>query len=128
MKLTFKNVASNIFQSHPRPIAHQNTYLIVNMKGLTAPGIVLEISLVDYYGKELFSKPATIHMQNPYLYYIGPFVPPRGLFFVRVKGEDDRSYEFQRIAPTAISAVQTTGPRYEEYILSIEKFLLKFKK
>ncbi|KAM3729106.1 Hemicentin-1 [Dirofilaria immitis] len=97
--------------SHPRPIAHQNTYLIVKMKGLTAPGVVNEISLIDYYGKELFSKVATIHMQNPYLYYIGPFVPPPGLFFVRVKGEDDRSYEFQRIAPTAISAVQTTGPR-----------------
>ncbi|MCP9257827.1 Hemicentin-1 [Dirofilaria immitis] len=71
--------------SHPRPIAHQNTYLIVKMKGLTAPGVVNEISLIDYYGKELFSKVATIHMQNPYLYYIGPFVPPPGLFFVRVK-------------------------------------------
>ncbi|VBB32471.1 unnamed protein product, partial [Acanthocheilonema viteae] len=97
--------------SHPRPIAHQNTYLIVNMKGLPAPGVVLEISLIDYYGEELFSKPATMHMQNPYLYYIGPFIPPQGLFFVRVKGEDDRSYQFQRIAPTAISAVQTAGPR-----------------
>uniref|UniRef100_A0A0R3RPN4 Hemicentin-1-like n=1 Tax=Elaeophora elaphi TaxID=1147741 RepID=A0A0R3RPN4_9BILA len=97
--------------SHPRPIAHQNTYLIVYMRGLTAPGFVREISLLDYYGKELFSTPAMIHMQNPYLYYIGPFIPPRELFFVRVRGEDDRSYEFQRIAPTAISAVQTTGPR-----------------
>ncbi|EJD76713.1 CBR-HIM-4 protein [Loa loa] len=97
--------------SHPRPIAHQSTYLIVNMKGLAAPGMVTEISLVDYYGKELFSKAATIHMPNPYQYYIGPFVPPTGLFFVRVRGEDDRSYEFQRIAPTAISAVKTTGPR-----------------
>lgn len=100
------------FQSHPRPIAHQSTYLIVNMTGLAPPGITVEISLVDYFGKELFSKPATIHNRNPYLFYVGPFTPPRGLFFVQVKGEDDRSYEFQRIAPTAISAVQASGPRY----------------
>ncbi|CAG9531886.1 unnamed protein product [Cercopithifilaria johnstoni] len=97
--------------SHPRPVAYQRTYLIVNMKGLPSPGILLEISLVDYYGKELLSKPAIAYVQNPYLYYIGPFVPPRGLFFVRVRGKDNQSYEFQRIAPTAVSAVQTTGPR-----------------
>lgn len=94
------------------------------MKGLNAPGTVLEISLIDYYGKELFTKPATIHMKNPYLYYIGPFIPPQGLFFVRVKGKDDRSYQFQRIAPTAISAVQTTGPRYNFFFCLINFFLI----
>lgn len=82
------------------------------MNGLAAPGVVLEISLINYYGKELFSRSATMHAQNPYLYYIGPFVPPQELFFVRVKGEDDQSYKFQRISHTAISAIQTTGPRY----------------
>ncbi|VDK83743.1 unnamed protein product, partial [Litomosoides sigmodontis] len=100
--------------SHPRPVAHQSTYLMVNVKGLGAPGVVREISLIDYYGKVLFAKLATMHAQNPYLYYVGPFVPPQGLFFVRVKGEDDQSYKFQRIAPTAISAVQTSGPRYSD--------------
>lgn len=82
------------------------------MTGLTPPGTAVEISLVDYYGKELLSKPASINKQNPYLYYVGPFVPPKGLFFVRVKGEDDKSFEFQRIAPTAISSVQAGGPRW----------------
>lgn len=81
------------------------------MTGLVPPGVALEVSLIDYYGKELYSKVVTMHPRNPYLYYVGPFIPPRGLFFVRVRGEDDRSYEFQRIAPTAISAVQAGGPK-----------------
>ncbi|VDK72252.1 unnamed protein product [Anisakis simplex] len=97
--------------AHPRPISHQTSYLLVNMTGLPPPGTVFEISLVDYFGKELFSKPATINKRNPYLYFMGPFVPPKGLFFVRVKGEDDKSYEFLRIAPTATSSVQAGGPR-----------------
>lgn len=81
------------------------------MKELPAAGIITQISLVDYYGKELFSRAAIINAVNPLVYYIGPVVPPSGLFFVCVRGVDDRSNEFQRISPTAISAIQTTGPR-----------------
>uniref|UniRef100_A0A1I8F0W4 Ig-like domain-containing protein n=2 Tax=Wuchereria bancrofti TaxID=6293 RepID=A0A1I8F0W4_WUCBA len=97
--------------SYPRPIAHQSTYLIVTMKGLIAPGMITDISLIDYYGNELLTKLATMHMNNSYSYYIGPFIPPNGLFFIRVRGDDDQSYKFQRIAPTAISVIKTTGPR-----------------
>ncbi|KIH58066.1 hypothetical protein ANCDUO_11734 [Ancylostoma duodenale] len=45
------------------------------------------------------------------MYFVGPFVPPKGLFFVRVKGVDEDDYEFQRIAPTAIGSVNVGGPR-----------------
>ncbi|VDK31393.1 unnamed protein product [Gongylonema pulchrum] len=60
---------------------------------------------------EKVEMPATRHLQNPYLFYIGPFIPPQGHYFVRVKGEDDGVYEFQRIAPTALSPVDAGGPR-----------------
>lgn len=81
------------------------------MTGLIPPGIAREVTLVDYYGKEFLSKPAILYKKNPYLYHIGPFIPPKGLFFVRIIGEDEKGLQFQRIAPTAISAVQAAGPR-----------------
>lgn len=45
------------------------------------------------------------------MYFVGPFVPPKGLFFVRVSGYDEDNYEFRRIAPTAIGSVVVGGPR-----------------
>uniref|UniRef100_A0A915CSQ0 Uncharacterized protein n=1 Tax=Ditylenchus dipsaci TaxID=166011 RepID=A0A915CSQ0_9BILA len=64
--------------AHPRPIAGQNTYLLVNMTGLNPPGLVVQISLVDYHGNELFRNETRIHKHNSYLYFVGPFMPPKG--------------------------------------------------
>src|SRR4051812_14420192 len=83
----FLNIPTNA-QSHPRPVAGQPTYLLVNMSGLEHPGVVVHIALVDYNGRHLFSNETRIHSENPYLYYVGPFLPPKGFFFVRVNGED----------------------------------------
>jgi hypothetical protein len=44
----------SVEQAHPRPIAGQPTFLLVNMTGLNPPGTVYQISLVDYHGKELY--------------------------------------------------------------------------
>ena len=84
---------------------------MVNMTDLRAPGVVFEIALVDYYGKELLVKSASQYRNTPYLYYIGPFIPPRGMFFIRVRGEDDKHFEFQRILQTAFSADSTGAPK-----------------
>ncbi|CAD6189244.1 unnamed protein product [Caenorhabditis auriculariae] len=89
----------------------KNTYLVINMTGLIPPGTVNKISLLDYTGNELLTQPASPIRENPHMYFIGPFVPPKGLFFVRVSGTDDQDYEYMRVAPTAIGSVTVGGPR-----------------
>ncbi|KAJ1352355.1 hypothetical protein KIN20_008678 [Parelaphostrongylus tenuis] len=81
------------------------------MTGLIPPGCASEIALLDYYGNILYSNDATAHIGSQHMFFAGPFVPPKGLFFVRVKGIDEDKYEFQRIAPTAIGSVNVGGPR-----------------
>ncbi|ETN79234.1 immunoglobulin domain protein [Necator americanus] len=66
-----------------------NTYLLVNMTGLIPPGTTSEISLLDYFGNTLYTNAASPHRNNPSMYFVGPFIPPKGLFFVRVKGVDE---------------------------------------
>uniref|UniRef100_A0A914H3L7 Ig-like domain-containing protein n=1 Tax=Globodera rostochiensis TaxID=31243 RepID=A0A914H3L7_GLORO len=97
--------------THPRPIAGQITYLVVNMTGLNPPGTVVQISLVDYHGKELYRNESQADPDSFSVFFVGPFIPPKGFFFVRVNGEDEMNYEFVRIAPTAISTVEVVGPR-----------------
>jgi hypothetical protein len=74
----------HVEQAHPRPVSGQTTYLMINMTELFPPGLLVEVALVDFYGKELYSSHASINKNNPYLYHVGPFVPPKGHFFVRV--------------------------------------------
>ena len=81
------------------------------MTGLLPPGTVGEIDLVDYHGHSLYKAVASPHRSNPHMYFAGPFIPPKGLFFVRVKGYDEDNFEFLRIAPTAIGSVIVGGPR-----------------
>lgn len=57
---------------------------MINMTELFPPGLLVEVALVDFYGKELYSQHASINKNNPYLYHVGPFIPPKGHFFVRV--------------------------------------------
>lgn len=72
---------------------------MVNMTGLQAPGMALEISLIDYAGNSIYSNVATPHKNSHYLYYVGPFIPPKsGLFFIRVKGVDEFVGFFHRDA------------------------------
>ncbi|NP_001360633.1 Ig-like domain-containing protein [Caenorhabditis elegans] len=97
--------------ARPRPVLNQDTYLLINMTGLIPPGTVGEIDLVDYHGHSLYKAVASPHRTNPNMYFAGPFVPPKGLFFVRVQGYDEDNYEFMRIAPTAIGSVIVGGPR-----------------
>ncbi|ULT80160.1 hypothetical protein L3Y34_010619 [Caenorhabditis briggsae] len=97
--------------ARPRPILNQNSYLLVNMTGLLPPGTVGEIDLVDYHGHSLYKSTASPHRTNPHIYFAGPFIPPKGLFFVRVQGYDEDNFEFLRIAPTAIGSVVVGGPR-----------------
>ncbi|CAD5233395.1 unnamed protein product [Bursaphelenchus xylophilus] len=104
-------VVGSIDLAHPRPIANQLTYLMINMTGLEPPGMLHQVTLLDYHGRTLYKNETTIHPGNPYLYYVGPFMPPKGFFFIRIQGEDDTNYEFIRISPTAISTVDATGPR-----------------
>ena len=70
-------------------MANQNTYLMVNITGLIPKGAVQEISLLDYYGNVIHSAEATPHRNNHHMYFIGPFIPPKGLFFIKVKGVDE---------------------------------------
>lgn len=58
------------------------------MTGLNS-GSVVQVSLVDYHGRELFRTENNIYKSNPYLYFVGPFMPPKGFFFVRINGEDE---------------------------------------
>ncbi|GMT05475.1 hypothetical protein PENTCL1PPCAC_27649, partial [Pristionchus entomophagus] len=95
----------------PRPTAQQMTYLMVNMTGLNRTGTVDQIELVDYYGRPLYSRAASPSPSSEHMYFVGPFIPPKGLFFVKVTGQDDHKLEYQRIAPTAIGSVQIGGPR-----------------
>ena len=73
---------------------------MINMTGLAPPGIhfliferhlgtAVSISLVDYHGKELFRNDTRLSKHDPYLYFVGPFIPPKGFFFVRVNGADE---------------------------------------
>ncbi|CAI4229355.1 unnamed protein product [Auanema sp. JU1783] len=104
-------IVDEIELASQRPVSNQNSYLLVNMTGMVPPGTVTEIALLDYYGTSLYKSEATPHRNNPYMYFVGPLVPPKGLFFVRVRGVDEEDYEFQRIAPTAIGSVSVGGPR-----------------
>ncbi|CAD5230519.1 unnamed protein product [Bursaphelenchus okinawaensis] len=104
-------VVPSIDLAHPRPIANQLTYLMINMTGLEPPGVLMQVSLLDYHGRLLYKNETKLHDDNPYLYFVGPFMPPKGFFFIRIQGEDASNYEFIRISPTAISTVDATGPR-----------------
>ncbi|KAI6240753.1 EGF-like domain-containing protein [Aphelenchoides fujianensis] len=104
-------VVDSIELAHPRPIANQLTYLMVNMSGLQPPGLLMQVSLLDYHGRILYRNESRSNPRNGDLYFVGPFMPPKGFFFVRVQGEDETGYEFVRISSTAISTVDATGPR-----------------
>lgn len=60
------------------------TYLLVNVSGLPAPGVVNQIELIDLQGRVLYTAPATLDQKNPYLYHVGPLMPPDGYYFVKV--------------------------------------------
>lgn len=62
---------------------------MVNMTGLQQPGYVFQLSLVDYFGRELFRNETMFFKNNSNLFFVGPFIPPKGFFFVRVNGEDE---------------------------------------
>lgn len=49
--------------------------------------------LVDYHGRELYRNESQQHPANPFVYFVGPFIPPKGFFFVRVNGEDEQVRE-----------------------------------
>lgn len=63
---------------------------MVNVTGLNPPGMVVQISLVDYHGKELYRNETEAHPEDPNVYFVGPFIPPKGFFFVRINGEDEQ--------------------------------------
>lgn len=79
-------------------MANQNTYLMINITGLIPKGAVQEISLLDYYGNVIHSAEATPHRTNHHMYFIGPFIPPKGLFFIKVKGVDEDVSFFLRLS------------------------------
>ncbi len=58
--------------------------------------MVAQISLIDTAGKELFRNETSIHPDNPHLNYVGPFIPPKGLFFIRVNGQEDQACDLMR--------------------------------
>lgn len=60
------------------------TYLILNVSGLPAPGLVNQIELIDLEGNTLFKGQAIMDKKNPLVYHIGPFMPPEGYYFVKV--------------------------------------------
>lgn len=64
------------------------------MTGLKQSGIVHQLSLIDYFGNELFNNNTEMLNGNSNLFYIGPFKPPKGFFFVRVIGEDEMASSF----------------------------------
>lgn len=68
------------------------THLLVNLTGLNPPGVVTEISCVNLTGETLFTGPAVQDAQKPYLYSVGPFIPPDTYFFVKVIGKDDAGW------------------------------------
>lgn len=60
------------------------TFVMVNMTGLPAPGVVNMIELIDLEGNTLYKAPAIMDKKNPFLYHAGPFMPPEGYYFVKV--------------------------------------------
>ncbi|KAK5971165.1 hypothetical protein GCK32_006713, partial [Trichostrongylus colubriformis] len=97
--------------AHPRPVANQNSYVLVNMMGLDRPGMVNKIALLDYFGSTIDIFNATLRRGTDQMYFAGPFVPPKDLFFVQIIGQDQSGHKFQRITPTAIGSVTVSGPR-----------------
>ena len=85
------------------------------MSGLVSPGFVDRIVLVDYKsGRELLNERAIPHRTMPYMYYIGPFIPPSdNIFYVVARGKDENNFDFQRIALRSVKADKTGGPRFE---------------
>uniref|UniRef100_A0A915MGL1 Ig-like domain-containing protein n=1 Tax=Meloidogyne javanica TaxID=6303 RepID=A0A915MGL1_MELJA len=82
------------------------------MTGLRPPGALEHVSLVDYSGNELYRNESRLYPgDGPYLHFVGPLIPPKIFFFVRVRGKDAQNYDFLRITPTAIAAVDVVGPR-----------------
>uniref|UniRef100_A0A0N4ZRH6 Hemicentin-1 n=1 Tax=Parastrongyloides trichosuri TaxID=131310 RepID=A0A0N4ZRH6_PARTI len=94
-----------------RPITGHPTQIFVNMTGLKAPGILKDIKIMNEFGKEIKSfKPISVK-GNPNLYHTPPFVPPTGFWFMKIEGEDDLGFKFQRVSPTSTSSVEAGGPR-----------------
>jgi hypothetical protein len=61
------------------------------MTGLRPPGALEQISLVDYNGNELYRNKSNLYPgDNPSLYFVGPLIPPKIFFFVRVRGKDSQ--------------------------------------
>ncbi len=65
--------------------------MMINMTGLPAPGVATTVTLIDDKGKSLYENPLTQDKRDPHLYYVGPFVPPSGHYFVKVKDCDTLS-------------------------------------
>ena len=69
------------------------------MTGLEAPGQVIQLSLVDYNGRERYRNESHVHADNAHLYYVGPFVPPKDLVRANVSLQYDTELRCRRRPP-----------------------------
>lgn len=76
------------------------------MNGLQpAPGTAQRVQLLDLQGHLIGEVPFKPRSTDRSTFDWVNFEPPRGLFYIRVVGVDDKYNIFYRASPTALSAV-----------------------
>jgi hemicentin len=88
-----------------RPVSGIRTHVLVNTTDLDIPGRIAGLELVSMHGDLLMEMPIVFEPSRPSLYNTSAFIPPNDFFYLKIAGVDGHGYNFQRITPTAISAV-----------------------
>ena len=80
-------------------------FALIKVNGLDPPGKAAKVQILDLQGHVIGEVPFKPRSTDKSAFDWLNFVPPRGLFYIRVVGRDDAENVFYRASPTALSAV-----------------------
>lgn len=82
-----------------------NNFVLVKVNELQPPGKPNKVQILDLWGQTVEEVQFKPRKSDKFAFDWPNFVPPKGLFYVRVVGVDNASNVFYRASPTALSAV-----------------------
>ena len=80
-------------------------FALIKVNGLEPPGKATKVQILDLQGHLIGEVPFKPRSTDKSVFDWLNFVPPRGLFYIRVVGRDDTENVFYRTSPTALSAM-----------------------
>ena len=80
-------------------------FALIKVNGLQTPGTAQRVQILDVQGHLIGEVPFKPRSTDKSAFEWFNFEPPKGLFYIRVVGLDDKHNTFYRASPTALSAL-----------------------